>query len=76
MAVFEVNFTTGPEGILPILLMFGAMKRLERFLPVPEQVEREKLNRGHNGCGWKVTVKEAHLIQTSTTIRYKRKRKT
>lgn len=40
MAVYAINCTTGPEGLRPMLLGFGAILRASRSTPAPSQVQR------------------------------------
>ena len=42
MAVFATNATMGPEGLCPMLLVFGAMPRPARTTPSPKQLERQR----------------------------------
>lgn len=42
MAVFAVNSTVGPEGLCPILLVFGAIPRPARTSPTITQLERAR----------------------------------
>lgn len=42
MAVFAVNSTMGPEGLIPMLLVFGAIPRPARTILSPTQLERQK----------------------------------
>lgn len=42
MAVYAVKSTTGPKGLVPVLLVFGAMPRAARTTPAPTQVLRLK----------------------------------
>lgn len=41
-AVYTVNCTVGPEGQVPMLLVFGALPRPARQVPAPTQLERAK----------------------------------
>ena len=41
-AVHCVNSTVGPEGICPVLCVFGAMPRPLRASPAPDQIERAR----------------------------------
>lgn len=40
MATFAVLFTVGPEGFCPIFLLFGAISRPVRSVPVPKKIQR------------------------------------
>lgn len=40
MAVYATNFTIGPEGLCPMLLVFGALPRPIRMTPCPTQLQR------------------------------------
>lgn len=42
MAVFFVNCTVGPEGLCPMLLVFGEIRRPARCTPSSMQIERIK----------------------------------
>lgn len=41
MAVFANNSTIGPEGLCPMMLVFGAVPRPARASPAPTQIERQ-----------------------------------
>lgn len=41
MAVFSVNSTMGPEGLVSMLLVFGALPRPARTTPAPNQLSRQ-----------------------------------
>ena len=38
MAVYPANATIGPEGVCPLLLVFGALPRPARHMPKPVQL--------------------------------------
>lgn len=40
MDIFAVNATVGPEGLCPILLVFGALPRPARAMTAPFQIHR------------------------------------
>lgn len=42
LAVYAVNTTMGPEGITPMLLVFGAFPRPARTTPAPCQIQRQQ----------------------------------
>ena len=42
MAVYSTNSTIGPEGLCPMLLVFGAIPRPARMTPSPSQLDRQK----------------------------------
>lgn len=42
MAFYAVNSTMGPEGLVPMLLVFGALPRPARTTPAPTQLHRQR----------------------------------
>lgn len=42
MATFAVNSVTGPEGLCPLLLVYGAIPRPARNMPALTQLQRAK----------------------------------
>lgn len=42
MACYAVNSTMGPEGLVPMLQVFGALLRPARSTPAPRQLQRQR----------------------------------
>lgn len=42
MALYAVNSTVGPEGLVPMFLVFGALPRPARTTPAPTQLQRQR----------------------------------